>query len=115
MKKILAVITVLSVMFCCTITGYAKTAYKIGDVDTDNDISITDATKVQMFVAELYELNNVSQKLADVDGDNMVTVLDSTFIQLYLAQLLSDFPANSNPPSQGTIDKDGYFNEIVKP
>lgn len=116
MKKFLAVITALSILLCYTaICTSAKTAYKIGDVDTDKTVTISDATAIQLFVADLYPFSNVSKKLADVDNDNSVTVMDSTMIQMFLAKLINDFPANSEEPTQGDIAQDGYYDQILKP
>lgn len=62
--------------------------YLLGDVDGDGDVSILDATEIQLVLAQLKEWNNDTAVLAaDYDGDGDVSVLDATEIQLVLAGL----------------------------
>lgn len=79
-------------------TYSSKTATKVvlfGDANLDHEISIRDASEVQLAVAQLTTPFNDEQKLAaDVDGDGEVTINDASLIQLYLAQNISDFPVN---------------------
>lgn len=66
----------------------------MGDVDLDGEISILDATAIQMYLAHLieydpnYNAGEHIRALADVDGDSEMSVLDATQIQLQLAQLI---------------------------
>ena len=53
----------------------------IGDVNLDGVVDITDATKVQQYVAELVELGKKEFKAADMNGDGKVDVTDATEIQ----------------------------------
>ena len=62
----------------------------IGDVDDDNDITIMDATEIQLIIAKLKE-QYVGICVSDFDRDGELTVLDATAIQLRLAGL--DKPA----------------------
>ncbi|MGN1433316.1 MAG: leucine-rich repeat protein [Ruminococcus sp.] len=56
----------------------------IGDVDGNGVISVSDATLIQKYLADLSELNSEQIKSADVNGDGAVSVLDATAIQLLL-------------------------------
>ena len=59
----------------------------LGDVDSDGEIEIRDATWIQRSVADI-EIPFVIKKLsADVDGDGNITVMDATQIQHYLANM----------------------------
>ena len=59
-----------------------------GDVNLDGELSILDATKIQLVIAKLEEFANADAKaLADVNGDGEVTILDVTNIQLILAKV----------------------------
>lgn len=59
----------------------------VGDVDFDDDVSVLDATAIQMHIAQLSNLMLTTQKLADVDFDNEISILDATEIQLYVAKM----------------------------
>lgn len=59
----------------------------IGDIDDDNDITIMDATEIQLIIAKLKE-QYVGICVSDFDRDGELTVLDATAIQLRLAGLV---------------------------
>jgi hypothetical protein len=63
----------------------------MGDVDLDGEITIMDATAVQLHLAQLQMLSEESLKLADVDGSSDITIIDTTTIQLFLAQIIDKF------------------------
>lgn len=63
----------------------------MGDVDLDGEITIMDATAVQLHLAQLQMLSEESLKLADVDGSSDITIMDTTTIQLFLAQIIDKF------------------------
>ncbi len=68
-----------------TINGYVY-GY-IGDSDDDGEISVLDATAIQLHVALLDTLSEDGMELSDVDFDGDVSVMDATEIQLFIAQL----------------------------
>ena len=59
----------------------------VGDVDGDDDVTIFDATAIQMHIAQLELIMPTQQLLADIDDDGEITIMDVTEIQLYAAQL----------------------------
>lgn len=64
---------------------------KFGDVDSDGEININDATTIQNFLAENLNLDERSKKCADVDCDGDITIRDVTVIQLYIAKCIDSF------------------------
>ena len=70
--------------------GFSKytRVYPVGDADLDYEVSVLDATLIQMEVAKtaptgiqsIFEVN-------DVDNDRKVTIMDATAIQRKLAQI----------------------------
>ena len=58
----------------------------LGDVDCDSEISIMDATAIQLHSAKKLELTDAQLKLADTDKDQAVSVMDATQIQRLLAK-----------------------------
>ncbi|MBQ8057466.1 MAG: hypothetical protein IJ275_03920 [Ruminococcus sp.] len=83
----------------------------IGDSDDDGDISVLDATAIQLFAAQLSDLSEDGLYLADVDFDDDISVLDATEIQLFVAQM------SENPYISHTLYTDDYmeytFDEIA--
>lgn len=57
----------------------------IGDADLDGEVSILDATAIQLYLASLVEFTDEQLKLADIDFFTGVNILDVTSIQLKLA------------------------------
>ena len=60
--------------------------YMIGDADTDEKITILDATAIQRVLASL-PVASFNEKAADADLDEKLTILDATAIQRHLAAL----------------------------
>ncbi len=69
-------------------TGEDLKPVEFGDVDVDGEITISDATQLQMYLAELVELEDVQVLLSDYNLDGSVDISDATQIQLKLAELI---------------------------
>lgn len=52
-----------------------------GDISTDGNISVTDATELQKSLASITSLTDRQNSIADVNGDGEVNVKDVTAIQ----------------------------------
>ena len=65
---------------------------KLGDVDGDGDITITDATAVQRYLAELDVLDDILLYAADANGDGDVDISDATAIQMAVAKIPTGYP-----------------------
>lgn len=61
--------------------------FPIGDVNSDGDISVVDATLVQKYIVGLEKLTDLQKKSADVNGDGDISVVDATLIQKYIVGL----------------------------
>ncbi len=61
--------------------------FAIGDVNSDGDISVVDATLVQKYIVGLENLTDLQKKSADVNDDNEISVVDATLIQKYVVGL----------------------------
>lgn len=93
MKRILSiVIAMVMIVSLCTVSVGAATptAGMVGDLDKDFDVSILDATYIQMVLAKLYEIDAKTEYLADVDQDGTLSIVDATYIQRFLADLVQD-------------------------
>lgn len=58
------------------------------DVNMDGEVSISDATEIQLFLAQLKDLEYDQIDLADINDDSEISVNDVTQLQLKLAQLI---------------------------
>ncbi len=63
----------------------------IGDVDGDKEVSIMDATQVQLHVAKIVNLTGDSLLCADTDNDQEISIMDATEIQLFVARIITEF------------------------
>lgn len=62
--------------------------YPVGDADLDYEVSILDATLVQMKIAQLVGSDAIEIfKVADVDEDLKLTIMDATAVQMKLAKI----------------------------
>ena len=59
--------------------------YMMGDMDADGDVTIMDATRIQLVLAELLKPNEYMMAVGDYDGDNVFSIMDSGRICRYLA------------------------------
>ena len=87
----------------------------LGDLDADKEISILDATQVQLSLASLVNLDSTQKLLADTDQDGGTSIMDTTAIQCYIARIATDakvactlYTKNATPPVSGDI-----FDQIV--
>ncbi|MBQ7966076.1 MAG: leucine-rich repeat protein [Ruminococcus sp.] len=61
--------------------------YILGDVDNDGKVTISDATDVQLLIAEIiepYDENTVLR--GDITKDEVLSIMDATYIQRYIAE-----------------------------
>lgn len=62
--------------------------YIRGDADMDGEVSIMDATAIQLHIASLEKLSDLGAVAADVDDDGDISILDATQIQLFIADIV---------------------------
>lgn len=63
----------------------------LGDADGDGEITILDATQVQLHLAQLVKLDENQSFAADTDKSGGISILDVTRIQLFLASIITEF------------------------
>ncbi|MBQ8057288.1 MAG: dockerin type I repeat-containing protein, partial [Ruminococcus sp.] len=73
--------------FAQDVDNFINTDIMLGDVDGDSDVSILDATAIQLHVAQIQTLPAEQTQYGDTDGDGEMSVLDATEIQLFIAGL----------------------------
>lgn len=62
----------------CTVYGY------IGDADGDGEITVVDASLIQLHLVDKKQLSENGCLLSDTDGDDSITIVDAAAIQLFL-------------------------------
>ena len=67
-----------------TTTKSETSSYILGDADSDDEVSILDATWIQRALVGITVTSDFNEAAADVDGDGDMTILDVTLIQRYL-------------------------------
>lgn len=58
----------------------------LGDVNSDGEVNILDATDVQMFIAK-YPVEKFDEEVADYNQDGDINIVDATDIQMFVAKL----------------------------
>ena len=77
----------LSEQFAPNYTPAPEPEFILGDADSDSEITILDATRIQRFLASIITSEELDMDAADADSDGDVTVLDATRIQRVLASI----------------------------
>lgn len=62
----------------------------LGDTDGDVDVTIMDATTIQLHLAQMTAIDENRLVCADTDKDSKVTVMDATQIQMFIAKLIPE-------------------------
>lgn len=60
--------------------------YIIGDVDGDSAVTVMDATIIQKYLVQSYDIDDLHRKHADVNCDGDISIMDATYIQCYVAK-----------------------------
>lgn len=63
----------------------------LGDADGDGEVTIMDATEVQLAVAKVIALSEDRNRCADADRDGETTIMDATQIQKFVARVITQF------------------------
>ncbi len=64
---------------------------KLGDVNSDGEINVTDATEIQKYIAGYIDFNEEQTFAADVNSDGYVDIIDATEVQKHSAGIIEYF------------------------
>lgn len=119
MKRIEALSILLAILLtvgACTFSASADDehpALLAGDADRDGEVTIVDATKIQRFVAELDELDDLTQQVAKNEfSAQELTILDATNLQNWVAELYS--PTTYEVGQQAFVWQDDHYISVVE-
>ncbi|MBR2715261.1 MAG: dockerin type I repeat-containing protein [Ruminococcus sp.] len=73
--------------FCGHKVSYDVHVLCLGDADSDNELTVMDATKIQMYLVSSAWLSEDETNVSDVNFDGVVTVIDATAVQRFLAHI----------------------------
>ena len=112
MKKffslLLAAVLIISVMAAGMVPVLALT-YRVGDADSDGDVTIFDATQIQRSLAKMSVDAGFSAVAADADRNGKLEIYDVTEIQRYLAHYVTAYPIDQiiteEDPTQAPTDE----------
>lgn len=117
MKKIKTFISIFLVLVLCLSSVVSVNAYtplskvKVGDINSDGSVNISDATSLQDYLANSTSLNDDGMVTADYNGDGTINISDVTEIQKMLAGL--DYECFITPDyNYITLDRSSYCNNI---
>ncbi len=104
-RKTACFIIAVALVFSMLTFAHAENVdYNLGDVNLDKTVTVTDATIVQMHVAQTNLLSATQLLYADVNSDAVIDIIDATVIQLYIAMFIDSLPYN--PDFFATVDED---------
>ncbi len=89
--------------------GFVENPFLIGDYDCDANVTIKDATEVQMLISKS-NLKDYNYTRADSDGDFNINIKDATMLQCYCA----GYTDESACGKVGQYDTKLYFNNQYK-
>ena len=111
-QKLVSLVLAVAMILSCFACGVfaAEGSKVLGDVNRDGVMDITDATDVQLYVAQTAiamskveaEEWDMSLEVADVNGDGIVDITDATWIQLMLANPVEPTTSPSEPVATPT-------------
>ena len=64
--------------------------YETGDVNTDGQVNVVDATTIQKYLVSFETLTDYQLSLADVDENERVDIKDATYLQKKIAGLIKE-------------------------
>lgn len=85
----------------------------LGDLDSDEKITIMDATIIQLAIAKKTTLNDTQTLLADTDRDGGLSVMDATDVQRYIAKIGNDLKVAHTLYHRFTNSDKEVFQQIV--
>lgn len=99
-RKLTSILLILTLIITtvplCVTTASAQVSYNLGDINLDGNISVSDATILQKYLARLTGFNDTNTYLADVDGNSGLSITDVTCIQMHLAKYEREYPFNKD-------------------
>lgn len=113
MKNKLAIILssalIVVCTLCITLSSFAGTGRKRGDVNLDGKVSLLDAKYLLQYIADMRTLSQSAMVNADADGDGDINLTDAKYILEAVAGMrkLSDVDIGTSEfDSSGYIDID---------
>ncbi|MCH5300183.1 MAG: hypothetical protein J1E56_02605 [Ruminococcus sp.] len=117
-KKFISIVLLLAlVLGMCCISAFAEAGDNaiLGDVDGDQEVTVKDATLLQLYLAELKGESDIDLSVADYSQDGYINVVDVTYIQLYIANLLPQKPSDDTQQTKPTSEETEPTTEQTEP
>lgn len=123
-SKLCVVVSIVLIAAVMMFAGTAAAAEEIllGDVDSDENVTIMDASFVQRKLTGLRIDGSFSEPAADVDGNGIIEIIDATYIQRYISDIETPYPIAvrptvppTEPPTQRPTDSEGWGQDIFRP
>ncbi len=99
MKKLIALLLIISLAIPVFAFPADAAEKLLGDANGDGRITVSDATAVQRHIAGLESIPEERLSCAMVDNGKTLSINDATVIQKYVAAIFSSFPVEDNKAS----------------
>jgi len=89
---------------------------KYGDVNSDGEVTVSDAVLILQHVVGLVELTPDQECAADVSGDKSISAFDANLILQYCVGLITGFPIENQPiaPTLNPKNEDELLAEAIE-
>lgn len=106
-KMIVLMLLIITTFIISLIPVFAETENGIllGDTDLDGEVSVLDATAIQLHLVEIDILSDDNFLAADINSDGEIDITEATAIQMYLVDLDCEYPIGTiiKPKVEETI------------
>lgn len=107
LKAYISILLVFTVLLSLGMTDFFAVStdnnLKMGDVNLDNRVDISDVTAIQKYASKITNFNSTQLLLADVDGDKRIDIHDATYLQHYIVgdegYIMPEVPTYTQPTS----------------
>lgn len=93
MKKLISLFVILSIISALSVYSASAAERLMGDVNGDGFVSVSDATDIQIHIADLELIPDDALPYAMVSDNDELSVSDATLVQMYVAEMIDRFPA----------------------
>ena len=87
---------------------------KMGDVNNDGQVDITDALRIAQCLNGKYKLDMKGQYMADVNLDSEIDMLDAELLSQYYVGLITRLPYNPAPVEPGNDASHRHQSRVVR-
>ncbi len=95
-SKLTAIVLCIVLAASPVLSACAAERGKLGDINSDDVVSIGDVTLIQQYIAQMISFDKKEEAAADIDGNGEINILDADELQRSVANYDSEYPVDEN-------------------